>query len=330
MCIRDRSSANLFAQTKKTNPPTEQQPTNAAPLNFKDIRINDQKPRDEEPSPLRNFKTTFQLHKPLEDQSNIKIKRDAKTGLPIWITGTEKDAASVRSASDEVRCLSYLQAIKDPLRIEDPAIEFVMNKMEVDHLGHKHILMQQVFQGIKVYGSELKMHEKDGDIYLVNGRHFPTPKLETIIPTITARNAEDFVKTKFDNFKTLTADQKRFVSGEQLQSELVIYHVNDHHREARLAYHVTIIPSLTDRWEYFVDAHTNEVLNKYESICKIHNHNHSHISSASRASSTCSHHSHEEKNEGLTESQTLIRSQIKLIICFPNSRLQIVPFLNLG
>ena len=285
------TTTNLFAQTKKTNPPTEQ-PTNAAPLDFKDIRMGIQKTRNQEPSPLRNFKATGKLYKPLQNQPNIQMKRDEKTGLPIWISGTEKDAESIRNKSDENKCLSYLQAIKNPLRINDPATEFVMTKMEEDDLGQKHILMQQMFQGIKVYGSELKMHEKDGDIFLVNGRHFPTPEISTISPTINARDVEDFVKTKFDNFKVLPADQKRFVSGEQLQSELVIYHVNENHREARLAYHITIIPSLTDRWEYFVDAHTNEVLNKYESICKIHNHAHG----------SCSGHAHEgedflKKNE---------------------------------
>jgi len=260
------TTTNLFAQTKKSNPPTEQ-PTNAAPLDFKDIRMGMEKTRNEEPSPLRNFKTTGKLYKPLQNQPNIQMKRDEKTGLPIWISGTEKDAVSVRSASDEVRCLSYLQAIKNPLRINDPAEEFVMKQMEEDDLGQKHILMQQVFQGLNVYGSELKMHEKDGDIFLVNGRTFPTPEIATISPTINSRDAEDFVKTKFDDFKIIPTDQKKYISGEQLQSELIIYHVNENHREARLAYHITIIPSLTDRWEYFVDAHTNEVLNKYESIC---------------------------------------------------------------
>ena len=194
------TTTNLFAQTKKTNPPTEQ-PTNAAPLNFKDIRMGNQKPRNEKSSPLKNFKTKTTFYKPLQDQPNIRMKRDEKTGLPIWISGTEKDATNLRSASDQIRCMSYLEAIKEPLRINNPADEFVVKKMETDDLGQKHILMQQVYEGIKIYAGELKMHEKDGEIFLVNGRSFPTPQLETTSPTINTRNAEDFVKNSFENFK---------------------------------------------------------------------------------------------------------------------------------
>ncbi len=39
-----------------------------------------------------------------------------------------------------------------------------------------------------------------------------------------------------------------------------------------LAYHATIYKNLVERWEYFIDAQTGEMLNKYPSICKLHNH----------------------------------------------------------
>ena len=122
--------------------------------------------------------------KPIVNQRLIKVKKDNSNGLPIWISGKMEGAELLRSVSTEMKCLQYLEAVKSPLQIENPEEEFFVKNIKTDKLGHKHIRMQQLFQGIPIYGSEIILHEKDGDIFRLNGRSFPTPRDFEIVPAI--------------------------------------------------------------------------------------------------------------------------------------------------
>ncbi|HFC00635.1 MAG TPA: hypothetical protein ENJ53_07505, partial [Phaeodactylibacter sp.] len=247
---------------------------NAAPTStLKDIRSIPHAPKTILTNPLSNFTAIPFAAKTTDNQRFIKIKKDKTTGLPIWISGKLENAAAQRSATLETKCIQYLDAIKTDLRIENPSEEFFIKKTDTDDLGQRHIRMQQQFRGIPIYGSELILHEKDGDIYLVNGRHYPTPQLDNITPTIHLQNAKQITRSdisSFSTFKNLTTEEKKYIAGEQFQSQLVIFFPKNNPATPRLAYHLTVIPNLIERWEYLVDANTGEVLNKYSSICKFY------------------------------------------------------------
>ncbi|MBK8506880.1 MAG: M4 family metallopeptidase [Saprospiraceae bacterium] len=49
--------------------------------------------------------------------------------------------------------------------------------------------------------------------------------------------------------------------------ELVWY---AHEGQFKLAWHLTFHPNLASRWEYFIDANNGSVLEKHESLCKVH------------------------------------------------------------
>ncbi len=294
---------SLFAQSPKDKnfklKKVEQSTT--PPSTLKDIRSIPRAPKNALESPLKNFKTTTIFSKPLVNQSFIKIKKDKTTGLPNWISGKIENASAHRSASMETKCIVYLEAVKSPMQIENPAEEFFVKKINTDDLGQNHIRMQQQFQGLPIYGSEIIVHEKDGDIHLVNGQYYPTPQLADIVPTINLQNANQAARNDvetFSTFKNLTTEEKKYVAGEQFQSELVIYHPNKNIKNPKLAYHITVIPNLTERWEYLIDAETGEVLNKYSSICKFHAHLENHESHENHA------HNHTSNSIEKTEKAT--------------------------
>ena len=267
-------SQNTFSQTQKTKELQDLKSEQLAPPTsiLKDIRSIPSAPKTILENPLKNFKTTNVFPERTDNQRFIKIKKDESTGLPVWIYGKLANAPQQRNTSIESRTINYLDAIKEPLQIENPAEEFFIQKINTDKLGHQHIRMQQQFQGVKIYNSEIIAHAKDNDIYLVNGRHYPTPQLENITPTIDLQNAKQVARNDVGTFKTLSFEEKKYVAGEQFESELVIFFPEKSTTNPRLAYHLTVIPNMIERWEYLIDAENGNILNKYSSICKFHAH----------------------------------------------------------
>ena len=279
-------SQNTFSQTQKTKESQNLKSEQLAPPTsiLKDIRTVPKAPKTILENPLKNFKATNAFPKQTGNQRFIKIKKDEATGLPIWIFGKLENAPQQRNASLEDRTINYLEALKEPLQIENPSEEFFIQKINTDEIGQQHIRMQQQFQGIKIYNSEIIAHTKDNDIYLVNGRHYPTPQLENITPTIDQHNAIQIARYDVGTFKTLSFEEKKYVAGEQFESELVIYFPEKNITNPKLAYHLTVIPNMTERWEYLIDAADGNVLNKYSSICKFHAHLENHAAHKSEIS----------------------------------------------
>ncbi len=265
-------SQKTFSQTQKTKESQNLKSEQLAPPAsiLKDIRTAPKAPKTILENPLKNFKATNAFPKQTDNQRFIKIKKDEATDLPIWIYGKLENAPQQRNASLEDRTINYLEALKEPLQIENPSEEFFIQKINTDKIGQQHIRMQQQFQGIKIYNSEIIAHTKDNDIYLINGRHYPTPQLENITPSIDEQSAKQIARDDVGTFTTLSFEEKKYVAGEQFESELVIYFPEKNITNPKLAYHLTVIPNMTERWEYLIDAENGNVLNKYSSICKFH------------------------------------------------------------
>lgn len=162
---------------------------------------------------------------------------------------------------------SYLQTLNKQLVQENPAEEWEMRIANEDKLGNHHIRMQQVYKGIKVFGGEIVLHSKSGKFNSINGRYFISPDVE-VEPALNkqAANEAALEHVKHEcSYKTLTEAQKQLLNVEQIQGELVIYHPSE--KEPFLAYHLTVHPNFMQRFEYFLDAHTGEVLNHFNHTC---------------------------------------------------------------
>jgi bacillolysin len=220
------------------------------------------------PQQSRQYQTLSTLVKPVSSQQHLKIHAAKDTGLPIVIEGKVN---GLPEGDLTAQSIGYLEAVGEALRIHMPSEEFVISKISTDNLGQTHIRMTQQLAGIPVYGSEILLHQQNGDIQLFNGRYYPTPTLENLIPTVSKEGAQRIATDNLalsTTFKELSDFEKILLDGEQVESELVIYHQNRDINREHLVWHFTVIPNIAARWSYFVDAHTGEILHQFSHICK--------------------------------------------------------------
>lgn len=199
-----------------------------------------------------------------------------ENGLPRWIEGTLPTTFKAAKNTEE-RAFQYVAAIGKVMKITNPADEFEIMKTETDDIGQTHVRMRQKLGTIPVYGSMVIAHEVNGKIELVNGAYFPTPSVKSLIPILSATTAHDNVRTALSAikpFSTFSEEQKQYIGGEQLRSNLVIFHVNDDPNAERLAYHVIAYPTVLHRYEYFVDAENGTILDSFSASCSIAGHHH--------------------------------------------------------
>lgn len=207
----------------------------------------------------------------LSSQEDLEIYRDPKTDQPIWIKGIPTNLDRDKTSTEE-KVFAYLQAVQEIIHINQPENEFSITNIQTDAKGHLHVRLQQLLEGIKIYGSEIMLHSNTTDFQLFNGRYFPTPQLDIRQQNITQAQAEQTVKSEIINETTLlelSAEALKFVDGEPLKSTLMIYHPENNPEQPRLVWHVEIIPNITNRWEYFVDANTGEILFHHKNICQL-------------------------------------------------------------
>ncbi len=195
-----------------------------------------------------------------------------ENGLPIFFKG--KTAASGSADADrpmEARALDYLISLQ-PAGLETPAAEFVARSVRTDEQGNTHVRLDQLYQGIPVYGGELIAHTQNGAFTLLNGRYYPTPRLATTIPALDADAAVQKVVEALgvETVKTdWTPEERALVGGQERSATLVVYHPQRQLEAERLAWHVVLYPNLLRRQVYFVDAGTGAILHHYDNTCEI-------------------------------------------------------------
>ncbi len=203
-----------------------------------------------------------------------KVLKSSEAGLPVFIESkaTEETKISAKSQSAETVGANYLEDIKGILRVTNPSEEFQNISKKVDDLGQTHIKMQQVYKGVKVYGSEVVLHlDKKREVQAFNGRSKPTPKLESVTPKISFQkalsNIENDLGKVLPKSTTAKAGLNDLLTPSAPEEELIIYSLNG---QDVLTRHITVFPSVMDRWEYFIDANTGKVIDKYYHTCTFH------------------------------------------------------------
>jgi len=221
----------------------------------------------------------------LSKTSDISIVR-GENGLPILFEG-KTTASGTASESKPIaeRALEYCASIQ-PQGIAQPEAEFVHQKSQTDEQGNAHVRLEQVYNGLPVWGSEVICHTKNGAFERMNGRYFPTPKLASIVPAIDAEAAISKVKTEIGISKIKTewsAADLKLIDGQPFSATLIVFHPKDNLTGERLTWHVAARPNVLSRSEWFVDAITGEVLDQFEHTCNLTGHLH-------RAMGECSDH----------------------------------------
>lgn len=259
------------AQNKKgkripTNPANtyEFSPTINAPSVSKKQQLN-----NAEASLLAQFKPlNAPVHIGLNDTKVIKDN----DGEIIMIQGS-KLTANERTASTQQRINAYLTSIGTHIGFRQMNEQFTLQRTDVDDLGMEHHRMQQVFQNIPVYGSEIILHGRDGNINLLNGRFYPTPNLADVVPTVSEASATAIITNdlKSKGYELVSSPLVK----QQFEAALVIYHKNHDKKMPFLAWHITARPNAMTRFEYFVDAKKGEVIHSFNHTCNFVGHYHS-------------------------------------------------------
>ncbi len=204
------------------------------------------------------------------ETGEVERIRDTENGLPIWFSGRVSDAA-VTDASQpmEARAVAYLKALR-PEGIQRPEMEFVARSAHHDEQGHWHVRLEQVYQGVPVYGAEVIAHAQDGSFTSLNGRYYPTPLISSVVPVLDAEEAIQQARTHLGPHKTSWTDEERtLVGGQEARAELVIYHHERQLDAERLAWVVTLYADILHRKVYFVDAQDGSILHHFDHSCRI-------------------------------------------------------------
>lgn len=208
-----------------------------------------------------------------EKVPDVRIIR-GENGLPIFFEG-KTDASSAKDANG---ALIYWASLR-PTDIAEPMAEFVAKSTETDQLGNTHTRLEQVYQGVPVFGGEVIAHTRDGEFAMLNGRYFPTPQLASVVPVLDAASAIEKTKAHIgiEKIKTnWTAAELALFKIEPFKAELVVYHHDNKLDNERLAWHIEAHPNLMSRLIYFVDAQTGDIIHHYDFTCKIDGGRHTH------------------------------------------------------
>ena len=235
------------------------------------------------PQPIQPFSTAKKASSVPQSQfqplqanfSSLKLDRQVfsnpgfnANGRLVFVEGQlPSTAKSVGKAlTEKEECAEYLTALQQVLGISNPSSEFEIVKSDYDEIGMQHIKLVQKFMGIPVYGGEIYLHKRNGNIDLFNGNSYPTPTINSVVPVIAisfaSQQAVNDIKSR-TTFRELLLEEKAFLNYTGPESELVVYHKNDLLKSERLTWHLTVRPNLVERWEYFVDAKTGEILHFY-------------------------------------------------------------------
>jgi Zn-dependent metalloprotease len=269
LCLLSCTLSGLFAQSAKKHIPTvhSNNPT-PAHLNLSGW------PHGSVPPAANVFGLPVQDRQPIAFTSmGASVKTViGDNGLPILFQG--KTAAS-GSASDnravELRAIEYLTSLQ-PAEIQNPATAFVVKSVQTDEQGNQHVRLEQRFQGVAVFGSELIAHTKDGAFVMANGRYYPTPRLQSVQPAIDAPAAIQKIMGQMGPGKvktTWTDEERNIIGGDPYRSELVVFHPGGDLTQEHLAWYVEAHPDLMRRIIYFVDAQTGAILHSFDYTCHL-------------------------------------------------------------
>lgn len=242
-------------------------------------------------TPVFAFKSAFigpgnSLHKPTSaphiSSDTLSIRYDSERKTPIFISGQIIEPPSgsqalkkmTMAAQKRAKCRSFLSKIGPALRIANPDEELIVidnNDAKTYNSGTSHYKIRQKFRGVTILGAEATIHLK-GDRAEFVGRTIATPDID-IVPSLSAKQAIDRslndLQTNNIKVQKLSPEQQEILEYNEPSAQLIIYPALDNDSPARLAYQVFVRPNMLDWWEYLVDAHTGEILFKYNRTCDL-------------------------------------------------------------
>jgi Zn-dependent metalloprotease len=188
--------------------------------------------------------------------------------VPVYIEGSLK-VNGKKGRTAENLAWEYLENAAPLMKIKEPTNEFTLISAQDDELGMTHVKLQQQVKGVPVYGAYVMVHGQNQNYDFLNGTYFPTIDLDKTTPSFDTQMSKNIVRNELGEKPDYSDNIKLLFENYNDDSKLVVY---PYENNFYLAYHVSSYKNIVERWEYFIDAITGKVINKYQSICKFHNH----------------------------------------------------------
>ena len=199
------------------------------------------------------------------------VIREPENQTPIFVQFNRPEGAAAKPAPGVVPRLQILQFISENatlFRLRDPASELIHGATTRDKTGREHVQFEQRFRGVPVWGASIIGHwSGEQGFYAINGRYQPSPDHVTRVePTITPEAAIDRALVDLTlqrTIKTFSPKVQELLDYRGPEAELYLWNARQE-EPLRLTWFVEVRPNLYERWRYFVDAHTGEILERYQ------------------------------------------------------------------
>ncbi|MBM4425125.1 MAG: hypothetical protein FJ030_17385 [Chloroflexi bacterium] len=170
------------------------------------------------------------------------VKYNPALGIPDWLDGPLPYPLSAEEQADsELAARNVLNHFRDVFGIRDAAAEFQLARITADSLGQTHVRLQQVRNGIPVWGRVMLVHLGERQALGINGDFQPGIELDAE-PSLTAGEAESRALAAADGI-----DPQVYAS-----PQLMIW--VDESQQSHLTWFVRVHGRSVGNIGYFVDA----------------------------------------------------------------------------
>lgn len=191
----------------------------------------------------------------LESNSTVPVRVRFRNGIPAYVHA--KLPAGGPSGDSLAQARAFLDAYGDLYRLSDATAQFRLTRRVLDG-AESHLFLQQMHNGVPVYGAELGIHIENGLFSSSAGAYLPELDL-SVVPSVTLPLAEQAATM---HALSGTTGVSLTVVG---QTALVIFDRSlwsDVASEPRLAWRVNVRGPAA--WTYFVDAQNGAVLHRLD------------------------------------------------------------------
>lgn len=159
----------------------------------------------------------------------------------------------------------FFKYYKNEFGVVDPQNEFAQKSIKDDDLGYKHIKLQQMVNGIPVFGNEYIVHfNQNSEIYAVNGNYD--------VKANNFKKNKDFIKEKdavAAAMSQLQFDKESFNKelADNGVGKLYLYNFNNEYIPVYLV-RINYLSPVPGDWFIFVNAYNGQIVDKYNQAPK--------------------------------------------------------------
>ena len=195
-----------------------------------------------------------------------RVVLDPATGSPRLVR-ISPGSLQLEGADPKRKAMGFFETFGEAFGLEDPARNLELVKSAEDQLGITHLSFRQIYEGVPVFGAELKAHfGQNGELATVNGAVVPDISIDPST-TLGATDAADIARAVVAKNRGLQADEL-----EISPPFLYVYRtglVRGIPGANHLAWEIEVSNLSSVREFVYVDAHDGQILDRISGIHEI-------------------------------------------------------------